>query len=102
MPFAFLEEKKGDVSLQGFWKLCGHKMKDILLLDHQIVSNIGYETHLEPQYYRKRYSSLEQLKNSSICRIQVLQRLVFLDLSWICLLSFILSWSSIPVVLKAR
>lgn len=44
--FLFRRKKKGDVSPEFFWKLCGLKMKDIFLLNHQIVTNFGYETLL--------------------------------------------------------
>lgn len=39
----FQRKKKMMYPGRFFWKLCGLKMKDIFLLDHQIVTTFGYE-----------------------------------------------------------
>lgn len=91
VPFSF-PEGKGDVFLKIFLEAVWSKNERYTSTGSSVVTDFGMKHLCHGNISRKRYPSIKILKNCQFYRIKILQRFVFLDLSWISPISFILCW----------
>lgn len=89
VPFSFPEEKC-DVFLKIFLEAMWSENERYTSTGSSVVTDFSMKDFCHGSISRKRYPSIKVLKNCRFYRIKVLQRFVFLDLSWISPISFTL------------